>query len=330
MQQFKATIYLEVKNMAIEQNISFLSDGLVLSGTVTLPDLQGTYPSVVLVPGSGEVDRNENAKKLAINAFREIAAVLATKEIASLRYDKRGVGQSQGDFWKTGFYDNIKDASSAVDFIKHHAHIDPEQIFVLGHSEGAAIATRLAATGTNIKGLILLAGTAQSGEDVLLWQGEQVTKSMHGLNGFLIHKLHINVRKAQEKQFEKIKHSTKDWFRMQLITKINAKWMREFLAYNPAKDLPKIQIPVLAITGSKDIQVDPADLKKMAELVKSNFNWFEVPDITHILRKETGEPTLSTYQEQIQKPVDKTVLNIVSDWLEDQIEMVQPEYAAQS
>jgi hypothetical protein len=315
--------------MTIEQNISFLSDGLALAGTITLPDIQGTFPGVVLVPGSGQVDRNENAKKLAINAFKEIAAILATKGIASLRYDKRGIGQSQGDFWKTGFYDNIKDATNAVDFLKHHAQIDSEQIFVLGHSEGAAIATRLAATGTNIKGVILLAGTAQSGEDVLLWQGEQVTKSMHGINGFLIHKLHINVRKAQEKQLEKIKHSTKDWFRMQLITKINAKWMREFLAYNPAKDLPKIQIPVLAITGSKDIQVNPADLKKMAELVKSNFNWFEVPDLTHILRKETGEPTISNYQKQIQKPVDKNVLNTISDWLENQIEVMQPEYAAQ-
>ena len=315
--------------MIIEQNISFLSDGLALAGTITLPDIQGTFPGVVLVPGSGQVDRNENAKKLAINAFREIAAVLATKGIASLRYDKRGIGQSQGDFWKTGFYDNIKDASNAVDFLKHHAQIDSEQIFVLGHSEGAAIATRLAATGTNIKGVILLAGTAQSGEDVLVWQGEQVTKSMHGINGFLIHKLHINVRKAQEKQLEKIKHSTKDWFRMQLITKINAKWMREFLAYNPVKDLPKIQIPVLAITGSKDIQVNPADLKKMTELVKSNFNWFEIPDLTHILRKETGEPTISNYQKQIQKPVDKNVLNTISDWLENQIEVMQPEYAAQ-
>ena len=106
--------------MTIEQNISFLSDGLALAGTITLPDIQGTFPGVVLVPGSGQVDRNENAKKLAINAFREISAVLATKGIASLRYDKRGIGQSQGDFWKTGFYDNIKDASNAVDFLKHH------------------------------------------------------------------------------------------------------------------------------------------------------------------------------------------------------------------
>ena len=102
--------------MTLEQNISFLSDGLALSGTVTLPDLEGTYPGVVLIPGSGQVDRNENAKKLAINAFREIAAVLATKGIASLRYDKRGVGQSQGDFWKAGFYDNIDDTNPKVDY----------------------------------------------------------------------------------------------------------------------------------------------------------------------------------------------------------------------
>ena len=313
--------------MKIEQKITFLSDGLTLAGTVTLPDKQGTFPGVVLVPGSGQVDRNENAKKLAINAFSEIAADLASKGIASLRYDKRGVGESQGDFWETGFYDNVEDASTAVEFLKRYAHIDPEQVFVLGHSEGAVIATRLAATGKDVRGVILLAGTAQPGEDVLLWQGEKVAKGMGGLNGFLIHTLHIDVRKAQEKQLEKIKHSDKDWFRMQLVAKINAKWMREFLTYNPADDLPKIHAPVLAVTGSKDIQVDPADLKKMAQLVRSNFDWVEVPDVTHILRKEPGEPSISNYREQVENPVDAGVLEIISDWLSEHVKAMQPEIA---
>jgi pimeloyl-ACP methyl ester carboxylesterase len=273
------------------------------------------------------VDRNENAKKLAIDAFREIAADLAGKGIASLRYDKRGVGKSQGDFWETGFYDNVADASAALSFFKTYEHIHPQQVFMLGHSEGAVIATRLAATGADVEGVILLSGTAQSGEDTLLWQEKQVLKGMRGINGFLIHALHIDAQKAQRKQLEKIKHSTKDWYRAQLIAKVNAKWYREFLAYNPADDLPKIQVPVLAITGTKDIQVDPSDLERMAALVNSDFECYAVPDVTHILRKEAGDATLSTYQQQVQQPVDERVLNIISGWLGRHIGLMQPQYA---
>ena len=309
--------------MAIEQEISFYSGPHILAGTLTIPDspgLEGTFPGVLLVPGSGQIDRNENAKKLAIDAFGEIATDLANKGIASLRYDKRGVGESQGDFWSTGFYDNVSDAATALHVLKFNEYIQPEHVFILGHSEGAIITTRLAATGADVAGVILLAGTAESGEDEMLWQGEQVVKGMHGFNGFLIKALHIDVQKAQRKQLNKIKQSTKDWYRVGSVAKVNAKWTREFLAYNPVEDLPKIQVPVLGITGSKDIQVDPSDLQRMAELVKSEFEWHEVPDVTHILRTEAGEATLSTYRQQVQRPVDERILNFISDWLQRHIE----------
>jgi pimeloyl-ACP methyl ester carboxylesterase len=308
--------------MAIEQEISFYSGPHILTGTLTIPDspgLEGTFPGVLLVPGSGQVDRNENAKKLAIDAFREIATELANQGIVTLRYDKRGVGESQGDFWSTGFYDNVADAATALHFLKFNEYIQPDHVFILGHSEGAVITTRLAATGADIAGAILLAGTAESGEDVMLWQGEQVAKGMHGLNGFLIRALHIDVQKVQRKQLDKIKQSTKDWYRVGLVTKVNAKWTREFLDYNPAEDLPKIHVPVLGITGSKDIQVNPSDLKRMAELVQFEFEWHQVPDVTHILRAEAGEATLSTYRQQVQRPVDERVLNYISDWLKRHI-----------
>ena len=314
--------------MTIEHEVTFYSDSHILAGTLALPDLpglEGTFPGVLLVPGSGQVDRNENAKKLHINAFQEIAADLASKGFASLRYDKRGVGKSQGNFWKTGFYDNVSDAATALHFLKFNEYIQPEHFFILGHSEGAVIATRMAATGADVAGVILLAGTAESGEDIMLWQGEQVVKGMRGLNGFLIKALHLDVQKAQRKQLEKIKRSTKDWYRMQLIAKVNAKWMREFLTYNPAEDIPKIQAPVLAITGSKDIQVNPADLQRMAGLIKSEFEWHEVPDVTHILRAEAGAPTLSSYKQQVQQPVDERILTLISEWLQQQVSVRQPQ-----
>jgi len=301
--------------MSTERDVRFRSGPFHLAGTLTLPDGEGPWPGVLLIPGSGQVDRNEDAKKLAIDAFREAAEYLAEHGIATLRYDKRGVGASEGDFYDTGFFDNVADASSALIFLNSHEKIQPDRTFLLGHSEGALIATRLAGTGADVAGIILLAGTARPGEEVMKWQAQQVIKGMHGFSKGLIDLLHIDVQKKVAKQLDKIKRSTKNSYRKQLVARVNAKWMREFLAYDPAADLPNIHVPVLAITGSKDIQVNPADLERMAELVPAEFEAHELPDITHMLRAESGEPTMSTYKNQVLQPVDSRIFSIITKWV---------------
>jgi len=123
------------------------------------------------------------------------------------------------------------------------------------------------------------------------------------------------VLKSQQKQIDKIKRSSKDWYRVQFIVKINAKWMREFIAYNPAEDLARIRVPVLAITGSKDIQVNPRDLTRMSEIVQTDFEYQEVPNVSHILRIEEREPSLSTYKKQARQPMDSRILHLILEWL---------------
>lgn len=303
----------------VEQEIEFQSEGFKLSGTLAIPNLEGTFPGVLLIPGSGQVDRNENHKKLRINAFYDIASYLDKHNIATLRYDKRGVGASDGNYWETGLYDNASDGLSALKFLKQQESIQSDKVFMLGHSEGALIATRLAANGAEVAGVILLAGAAQRGEDILRQQAQQVAKSLKGFQRWLIRLLRIDIVRTQQKQLDKIKRSSKDWYRVQLIAKINAKWMREFMAYNPADDLPRIKVPVLAITGSKDIQVDPKHLMRMSELVNSDFEYHEVPNTSHILRIEEGEPTTSSYKKQARQPMDTRVPQLILEWLQRQI-----------
>ena len=64
-------------------------------------------------------------------------------------------------------------------------------------------------------------------------------------------------------------------------------------------------MPISRITGSKDIQIDPKDLKRMSELVNTDFKYHGVPTVSHILRIEGGESTLSTYKKQVCQPVDR-------------------------
>jgi fermentation-respiration switch protein FrsA (DUF1100 family) len=99
---------------------------------------------------------------------------------------------------------------------------------------------------------------------------------------------------------------------------VNAKWFREFLAYDPEPDLAAVRAPVLAITGEKEIQVDPADLARMAELVPGDFESHLVPGLTHLLRAEADEPGLKTYKQQVQRPVDDRVITYVLTWLKEQ------------
>lgn len=302
-----------------EEEIKFKSNTIELAGTLTLPDTNGTFPAILLITGSGPVDRNENHKKMKINIFFEISHYLAQNGIASLRYDKRGVGKSEGDRWTAGFYDLVQDALAALQYLKQQKNIQPNKIFILGHSEGSMIATRLAGIGTEVAGIMLLSGTAQSGEDVLKWQAIQIVKGLKGFPAWIIKKFHIDVLKKQQKQIDKIKQSKKDCIRLQLVAKIPAKWFREFMAYNPAEDFPKITTPILAITGSKDIQVDPADLEKMANLIKSPFEYHVIENMTHTLRVEEGEASVKKYKEEIKKPVESELLELVLQWLKNRI-----------
>jgi alpha-beta hydrolase superfamily lysophospholipase len=244
-----------------EREVRFKSGEIELAGTVALPDGEGPFACVLLIPGSGQVDRNENHKKLHINIFYDISHFLAENGLASFRYDKRGVGESRGDHWTTGFYDGVQDVLAALDYLKQQTSIQPQNIFLLGHSEGAFIASRLAGRGAEVAGIVLIAGAAQSGEAVLKWQAIQVAKGLRGFNAWLIKLLRIDVSKSQQKAINKIKQSDKDWYRQKLFVRVNAKWFREFMAYDPAGDMPRITVPVLAVTGSKDIQVDAADLE---------------------------------------------------------------------
>lgn len=302
-----------------EQEIRFMSGEMELAGTIALPGQDGPFPGVLFITGSGQVDRNENSKKMHLNAFYDISHYLGQNGIASLRYDKRGVGQSAGDYWATGFYDHVEDALAGLLYLKTRKDIQPENIFILGHSEGAFVATRMAASGDQTAGIILIAGAAQSGEAVLKWQAQQIVKGLKGFNALLIKLLHIDVSKSQQKELDKIKRSKKDWYRRQFIVKMNAKWLREFIAYNPADDLPRITVPVLAITGSKDIQVDPADLERMAQLLQAPFEPHIIKDMTHLLRIQEGKASISKYKEEIKKPIEPKLLDIVLHWLENQI-----------
>jgi uncharacterized protein len=303
-----------------ERAVTFRSAGLDLAGTLTLPATGEPPPAVLLLPGSGQTDRNDNARALAINVFPPFVQALDGAGLATFRYDKRGVGASAGDYWRTGFDDRLTDAVAAVDWLRGQPDVDSSRIFVLGHSEGALLAVRLAAGGAPVAGLVLLAGSAKTGEQTLRWQGAKIAASITGFPGFVLRVLHIDPLRAQDKAIARVKATNSDTLRIQLVQKLNAKWMREFIAYDPEPDLAAVRVPVLAITGAKDLQVDPADVDRMAQLITGPFESHVVPDVTHLLRAEPGRPSLQTYRRQVKQPIDPRVTDYVRDWLKQRVD----------
>ena len=124
--------------------------------------------------------------------------------------------------------------------------------------------------------------------------------------------------RTQSKRLERIAASTDDVMRIQLV-KLNAKWFREFMAFEPAEALRRATVPVLAITGGKDLQVDPADVRAMEQLVPSSFTGYVVDDVNHILRPEPGPASLRAYKKQARQPLDRRVTTLLTDWLATQV-----------
>lgn len=136
-----------------EESITFCNGDVTLSGTVTIPQKEGPHPGVVLIHGSGASDRE---------SYRFLADHLARHGIAALRYDKRGVKASTGDWWQATLEDLAKDALSGLHALRHHKNIDPEHVGLLGTSQGAWVAPLAASLSGEVGFIVLISGAAVS------------------------------------------------------------------------------------------------------------------------------------------------------------------------
>ncbi|GLW10167.1 acyl-CoA thioester hydrolase [Microtetraspora sp. NBRC 13810] len=285
-------------------------DGLSLVGTLTLPAGPGPHPAVLLLHGSGRLDRDANAGRLRMELGPPLAAALANRGIATLRYDRRGVGATAGDWRATGFADNRRDAAAALRALAARPDIRADAIGVVGHSEGAVHAMSLGAR-PEVGAVVLLAGFARPGEDALRWQAGMIARDLPAL----VRPLLLPVLRAlAARHLVRIRTTGADVTRVAGMP-MNARWMRELLDHDPRPDLANIKVPVLAITGGKDIQVDPADLDEIRRLVPGEVEVHRIPDLTHVLRRDPGRPSVRSYPRLLRRPVDTDVLAQVVGWL---------------
>mmetsp|Transcript_9544 Transcript_9544/g.28651 ORF Transcript_9544/g.28651 Transcript_9544/m.28651 type:complete len:343 (-) Transcript_9544:103-1131(-) len=304
-----------------------------------------TFPAIVIVSGSGPIDRDGNVPGILLgmklNTSNRFADLFSShRQISVLTYDKRGVGKSvkQGDknlYYRAGMKDLVSDAVEAFRFLANHPRIDKNSIAFLGHSEGAILLPlicRLAAEAglPKAKGCIFYSGFGETIEDAMSLQKERSLAEVQrekGLKGWLLRK--VLTKDKLDRQYEDI------------ITKINAedqpdfvsthcglaktpaKWFREHMAIDARKILAEnTKCHVLAVTGCKDVQVrDEFCMPDRASVLVPKAESIEVhrpENLTHVLRSLDSESKIlnvrADYARLAKLPLDEELLSITLGW----------------
>ncbi len=331
----------------VEEEVTFKNGDVTLAGTLTIPEGDGPFPAIVLVTGSGPQDRDESLAPLAaIKPFRLIADDLTRKGMAVLRYDDRGTAKSTGDFATATTADFAKDASAAINFLLTRKEINPDQVGLLGHSEGGVVAAMLGATNKHLAFIIAMAGPAVSGEDVIIQQNKRVSEAENASADAIKTQLEFLPKlfaAIQAKDSEAIRQLAHDAALAQaklmpedqqkklgdletyanqqadaVAATYNSDWWRLFLSYNPGDDWAKTTIPVLAIYGTFDVQVDsdqnaPAFEAAMKKAANTDYQVTVIPKANHLMQAATtGSP--SEYG-TIKQEFTPDFLTTITDWL---------------
>jgi len=325
------------------EEVTFMNPkaNIQLAGTLTLPKKDGIFPAVVLITGSGPQNRDEEI--MGHRPFLVISDYLTRNGIAVLRYDDRGVFQSKGDFKTATTPDFATDAESAVAFLKSRKEINPSKIGLMGHSEGGIIAPMVASHSKDISFIVMLAGTGLRGDKILLYQQEVIARAS-GLPEAAIQRTREMNSKAYEmivaaKSDEALKADLAKYYAESLkntpadlkqkgisdeeMTTLLLKgtttpWMLSFIRYDPVTALEKVKCPVLAVNGSKDLQVPareslPAIERALKKGGNKQVTVKEYPGLNHLFQEcKTGLPAEYSEIEQTFSPV---VLDEITKWI---------------
>jgi pimeloyl-ACP methyl ester carboxylesterase len=308
-----------------------------LAGTLSLPNGEGPFPAVVLISGTGHNTRDEDV--WGHKVFLVLADALTRKGFAVLRYDKRGVGGSSGDYDAATTADFASDAEAAVAWLKTQSQIDASRIGVLGHSEGGIIAPAVAASDKGVAFVVMIAGPCIRGDKLFVLQSAMTAKAYGAPDGYIVkrkvfdQKLYDAIISAPSESaaFVRAKALVAQGVADKIVDAKEAEtlakddttpWERYFLAYDPAPTLARVTVPILVLNGSLDVQVPAKEnLAAARDALRNNSNAtvIELQGMNHLLQDaKTGAP--SEYND-IEETMSPTALRIITDWLSRRVFM---------
>ena len=324
-------------------------------GTFTFPDNGGPFPTALLITGSGQQDRDETI--FGHKPFAVIADYLTKKGYAVLRVDDRGMGQtSAGDLKNATTFDFAKDVEASLAYLETRKEVDKNKLGMIGHSEGGLIESIVASRNKNIAFIIMLAGPGLKGADVLAGQAHAILLS-NGVskttadayiplyNSILNAALQTPdtsdaIKKAMESYLQwkkdtpdsiqknlKLDQTTQAHQMINLMVKeVSIPWFKTFMKTDPASYIQKLHCKVLALDGSRDLQVIPGpNLEAIrAALKKSKSPEYEIkelPGLNHLFQK-CQTCSVQEYG-QLEETFDPSALDAIGNWLDKNVRNVK-------
>ena len=319
------------------EEVAFQNGTVNLAGTLTLPHGDGPFPAVLLISGSGLQDRDETL--VGHKPFWVLADHLSRADIAVLRVDDPGIGKSTPHPKPPTTADFATDVEAGVAFLKRDKRLS--SIGLIGHSEGGLIAAIVASRSNDVSFIVLMAGPGVPGAEVLRKQNERIFDAA-GIAGerkqnllMLLDRLFTILTSedmAEDEQRQKVNEIVRKQLEINgvppaqqeeaqvraLAEQSLTPWMRYFLTFDPRPALEKIRVPVLALNGELDVQVDAEQnlTAIVAALEKGgnrNVTLHRLPEHNHLFqRARTG---LMNEYGAIEETLSPEVLDLMRDWV---------------
>jgi len=288
------------ENLVKEENLSI---DQFTDGTLSLPENAEAKSLVIFIQGSGPVNRDGNAPMMKNDGMKKMAHALVEQGIASFRFDKRIFKMDRLRIKEEDlrFEDFVTDVNSIVKHFRNQGQF--EKIIIAGHSEGSLIGI-LAALETNVDAYISLAGAGRPIHEIVV---EQIAKQSGELSE--------NARVAFEEMSRSGSTTNYSPFLESIFRPSVQPYMHSWMKFDPAAEVAKLEIPVLIINGSFDIQVDVKDAEILDEAALDS-KIIILDKMNHIFRKIEGEHLENTkaYNEA-HRPLHPELVPAISEFV---------------
>jgi pimeloyl-ACP methyl ester carboxylesterase len=298
-----------------DEQVRIPANGFNLIGTLSKPTGEAgkQLPAIILVAGSGPVDRDETVAGIPV--FGQLANALADAGYLVLRYDKRGIGQSGGRIETAGLTEYAEDLRAAIAFMADRKAVDSRRLTVVGHSEGGAVALLAAARDRRAAALVLLAATGVSGNDLVLAQ------QRHLLDRSSLSEADKQAKIDLQKRIHEAVITGKGWDALPAAVRrqVDNAEFQSILTHDPARIMPDVRQPILIVQGSLDTQVDPSNADRLASLAGARkrpapVKVVKIPGVNHLfVPATTGE--VEEYATLKDRQISPAVASAIVAWL---------------
>jgi uncharacterized protein len=312
-----------------ESVVSFQTADSQLAGTIAIPDGQGTFPAAIILAGSGPFDRNGDVDPRTVEAaiqtgqpvlaanstYEDIAHALSREGFVTLRYDKRGIGNSTGeggDFPEP----SLRDLQAAVALLKDNPSVDPKRIALIGHSIGGLWALMETAGDDSIAAVCVMATPAKPMSDVIIEQIQGILR-LQGVGNTTIA---LNVAQ-QMMVYQQLRSGDLDFSSFPESTRYQLEYLKAIMDIAGADYAKQIRCPALILQGDKDLlTVIPEESQLLEQAFKDggneNVKLVVFPNLDHLFRPTPDQPSIALYYED-RGPISADVVEAIVNWMKD-------------